>query len=85
VLIVFFSGYTEEQLRATGDEDVLPDVNVGIFYCLAGDEVEYSGSYCLCDCVGGQDPNKVCSRKTNTVRTVFSTQTDVFCHSVPTR
>ncbi|KAI9898108.1 hypothetical protein N3K66_006468 [Trichothecium roseum] len=58
--------YTEAQLANLIEKDVgngsVPAVDVALFTCLeAGNEIEYEGSFCLCECVGSDNPDEVCS------------------------
>lgn len=58
-------GYSKEELiEAAQEETEVPDVaydEVGVFGCQANNEIQYEQYYCLCECVGDQDPNKICS------------------------
>ena len=58
--------YTEAQLadlvKAQVGDDFAPGVDVALFICSEEtNKIDYEGSYCLCECVGSDDPNKICS------------------------
>ncbi|KAI6779906.1 uncharacterized protein J7T54_001994 [Emericellopsis cladophorae] len=53
-------GYTKADLvAALAGKNVKPEL--ALFECGQADELAYEGSYCLGKCVGGDDPNTICT------------------------